>query len=216
MLETHVLEAKKQLRRSAREAREAIAPAAAAGAADAAAHHFLTAPACAAARTVALYAPIRGELHTAPLARILVGAGVRVAYPRVVAAEKQLAFHEVEIAGDGRPMGLYPGRFALFEPPADAASVSLDAIDLFVVPGLAFDPTGARLGWGQGYYDHTLARAPVAVRVGYCYACQIVPEVPHGPGDVAMDLLVCEDGAGRTDDDRGRSAGAGRAEMSGP
>lgn len=186
-----MVRAKEELRQSARRVRDSIAPGLAAAAAEAAAGHLLAVPAVAAAGTVAVYAPVRGEIDPGPAARLLSGRA-RIVYPRVVASEMRLAFHEL---GSGGTSVLQPGAFGIPEPPATAPAVDLDAIDLFIVPGLAFDRTGGRLGWGMGFYDRTLARATSAIRVGYCYACQILAHVPHERDDLPMHYLVSETGA---------------------
>jgi 5-formyltetrahydrofolate cyclo-ligase len=200
-----VATAKEQLRRTLRQVRDSISPAIAANAARAAASHLLALPPVSTARTVALYAAARGELDTAPLGRELVARGVRLVYPRVQDARQPLAFHEVALA-DGAPIDVRPSAFGILEPLASAPTVPLDAIDLFVVPGLAFDRTGTRLGWGLGFYDCTLARQPSAFRIGYCYACQVVPEVPREQRDVPMHCLVTEAWVSRPGDGRERSS----------
>jgi 5-formyltetrahydrofolate cyclo-ligase len=70
--------------------------------------------------------------------------------------------------------------------------VALDAIDCFVVPGVAFSEEGHRLGRGGGYYDATLGLAARAARVGLAFDAQIVPTLPAEPHDAAMDAVVSE------------------------
>ena len=188
-----VVRAKDELRRTARMTRDAIPPDRAARAARAAAVHLLDLPAVRAARTVALYAPLPGELDTTPAAESLLLRSVRLAYPRVIAEQKRLSFHDV-----GAPArDLSPGQFGIPEPAGAprAAHLPVDQIDLYVLPGLAFDRAGTRLGWGHGYYDRTLAARPTALRVGYCFACQIVDRVPRGADDLPVHFLVTEEGA---------------------
>jgi 5-formyltetrahydrofolate cyclo-ligase len=199
-----VVKAKEELRRAARRTRDAISPAVAVAAAEAAARHLLALAPVAAARTVALYAAVRGELDPTPAGRRLAARGVRLVYPRVLGSERRLTFHDVAL-GPGGPADLHPGAFGILEPQLTAPLVALDAIDLFVVPGLAFDPSGARLGWGLGFYDCTLAQAPAAPRIGYCYACQLLPHVPLGRDDIPMHQVVTEAGASHARDggDRG-------------
>ena len=68
-------------------------------------------------------------------------------------------------------------------------------IDLVIVPGTAFTAAGARCGRGRGYYDKYLSRPDVhAVKVGVCFAHQLVGELPAEPHDVAMDCVVTECG----------------------
>jgi 5-formyltetrahydrofolate cyclo-ligase len=204
-----VATAKEQLRRSLRRVRDAISCADASAAAEAAARHLVALPPVASARTVALYAPIRAELDSEPLGRQLAARGVRLAYPRVLDSPKRLSFHEVRLAPSG-PAPLAPGTFGIPEPLPSAPLVPLETIDLFVVPGLAFDRSGTRLGWGHGFYDRTLAGATSAVRVGFCYACQIVDHVPREADDLPMHYLVTDGGAARADDGGDRNPGLSR------
>src|SRR5437867_2990352 len=69
----------------------------------------------------------------------------------------------------------------------------LPAIDAFVVPGLAFDRAGGRVGWGRGHYDATLAAArPDALRIGIAFECQVIDHVPHDPHDALLHYVVTE------------------------
>jgi 5-formyltetrahydrofolate cyclo-ligase len=93
---------------------------------------------------------------------------------------------------------LVPGKFGILEPPMDrwqdhARSVDIAELDLIVIPGLGFDHRGHRLGHGQGYYDRLLARAiPHTFFVGLCYQSQVFDEIPVGPQDVNMHMLITE------------------------
>jgi 5-formyltetrahydrofolate cyclo-ligase len=195
--------AKQLFRRRLRALRDQVPPADAVRAAQAAAAHALALPELAAARTVALYAGLGSELDPAPLAAALAGRGVALAYPRVVAGDRCLAFHRLSIdraAGASAvavDRGLQPGSFGIREPDSGAPEVPLAAIDLFVLPGIGFDRRGGRLGWGRGHYDATLALVPSALRVGYGYGCQLVDEIPVDELDLPLDILITEDGIHR-------------------
>jgi len=144
------------------------------------------------ARVVALYAPKGSEADTTALDALARAGGARVVYPRVVDSARELAFHAARIDE------LVPARFGLREPAADPATVvELAAIDAFVVPGLAFDRAGGRIGWGRGHYDATLAAAPRAQRIGLAFECQLVAEVPVDPHDVRLHAIVTEAGVYR-------------------
>ena len=139
-------------------------------------------------RKLALYAARPDELGTLEAATQLAEHGVTLCYPRVAAKTRTLSFFHVT-----DPTTLEPGSFGIAEPDAAAKPVPLDSIELFVVPGLAFDRTGGRLGWGKGHYDATLAHAR-GTRVGFCFDWQIVDQVPRAPHDVLMQLLVTSTG----------------------
>ena len=164
--------------------RDAIPSPEAARAAEAAARHLLALPPLATARTVAMYAAAHGELDPSAAGAELAARGITLVYPRVV-DRTRLAF---------QTGALRPSAFGLLEPAADSPEIPLDQIDVMVIPGLAFDRTGTRLGWGKGYYDRALA-ATRAVRIGYCFAVQVVRHVPREPYDIPMHHLVTEDGA---------------------
>jgi 5-formyltetrahydrofolate cyclo-ligase len=136
---------------------------------------------------VALYAPKGTEVETAALdvhARV---RGLRVVYPRIVDGDRRLSFHEVAIGE------LSPSRFGLSEPAVDAPRVETSDISAFVIPGLAFDRHGWRVGWGRGYYDATLAVAPGARRIGVAFECQLVDEVPRDVHDARLHHVVTEE-----------------------
>jgi 5-formyltetrahydrofolate cyclo-ligase len=191
-----MVRAKKALRRSMRRLRRQVAPADALRAGTAAADHLLRAPECRAlgadGALVAVYAALPEELPTAPLIERLRTRGAVLVYPRVTPGQKRLTFHRVAGAAE-----LRPGVLSIPEPPADAPVVPVERIGLFVVPGLAFDPAGNRLGFGAGHYDITLADNPHALRVGMAYEFQVVDAVPAGPGDVRMGLVVTDAGVRR-------------------
>lgn len=146
-------------------------------------------PAWRAARRVLLFAPLPTEPDLDALWRDGVLAGKQVAYPRVEGTAVRLYF----VAGLDE---LEPTRWGLREPPArPARAADLGDIDLVLVPGLAFDAAGGRLGRGGGYYDRLLAhREPARTRlVGVCFAFQrAVEALPWAAHDVGMDS-VCTD-----------------------
>ena len=115
---------------------------------------------------------------------------VSLAYPRS-AADGTMDFHAV-----ADPASLCKGRFGIREPDAGRHPlIPAGDLDLLVCPGLAFSPKGARLGRGGGYYDRYLERlAPEIPRLGICFPCQVVAEVPLEEHDVVMTHLVTTTG----------------------
>jgi 5-formyltetrahydrofolate cyclo-ligase len=136
---------------------------------------------------LALYRSKGSEVDTTAIDVAARARGVVVVYPRVVDGEQALAFHRVTIDE------LVPSRFGLREPRTDAPRVDVRSIAAFVVPGLAFDRNGARLGWGLGHYDATLvAAAESALRVGLSFECQLVEQLPHEAHDQLLHVIITE------------------------
>lgn len=139
------------------------------------------------ARTVALYVAMGAEVDPADIARAALRDGKVLAYPRTDERQRRLTFATCS-AGE-----FVDGAYRSREPPSTAADIPLSAIDLIVVPGVAFDPRCRRLGRGRGHYDATLGSlSPAAVRVGLGFEVQLVPEVPQEPHDVPLDVVVTE------------------------
>ncbi len=143
------------------------------------------------AKTLLLYLPIRGEVETEGIARTARSAGKGLVLPRVQQEPRKLWLH----AWVGEPV---PGAYGIREPAAGWPLVEPGAIDLVVVPGVAFDRSGGRLGYGGGYYDRTLllirAANPGARFVGLAFTLQVVAALPREEHDIPLDGLVTEDG----------------------
>jgi 5-formyltetrahydrofolate cyclo-ligase len=89
---------------------------------------------------------------------------------------------------------LEKGHYGIRAPMADRLRpVPRGVIDVVVVPAVAFDRLGYRVGYGGGYYDRFLPGCPQAAKIGAAFACQIIEEVPVGPYDVTMDCVVTEE-----------------------
>jgi 5-formyltetrahydrofolate cyclo-ligase len=140
-------------------------------------------------RVIAGYLAVGGELSPAGALAYVRDQGGTVALPRVSDAPPRLRFHVQE--ADTR---LRTGRFGLTEPPETAAEIRAGALAAMIVPGLAFDATGRRVGFGGGYYDGVIddARAGGATIIGFAYDFQIVDRCPAGPDDRAVDLVVTD------------------------
>ena len=86
------------------------------------------------------------------------------------------------------------GRINLRVPKPECPLVSPEQIDLVLVPGVAFDKSGARIGMGAGYYDRYLSSVPNAVLAGVAWGFQVLEDIPCEPHDVSVRYLVTEDG----------------------
>lgn len=140
----------------------------------------------AAAGVIALYAPIRNEVETEELHRLSLMAGKKVLYPAV--SGKGLIFRQVFADED-----LRKGAFGIMEPKDSCRVVDPAEADLIVVPGVAFDKSGRRIGYGKGYYDKALhSLEEMGKLVGICFEFQLVEEIVSEPHDVLMDRVVTE------------------------
>jgi 5-formyltetrahydrofolate cyclo-ligase len=180
-------EAKQVLRTGVLAARDALPEAVRNAASRAIAARLLARPEYAAARTVLLTLPFRSEWNAAEIVAAALAAGKRVALPRVDVARRVLVLHQIEdIARD-----IAPGYRGIPEPHAEAPLADPAAVAFVLVPGVAFDGIGRRLGYGGGFYDRLLPQLPRhAPRVAAAFDLQLVDEVPAGAHDVRVDLIV--------------------------
>ncbi len=179
---------KRDLRRSIQVARAAVPPPERAAAGRAIAARVLGLPIVAAAHLVAGFAGHRDEPDTLDLLDRLVAGGKAVLLPVLSgpAGDPEPAW-----AAYGGRAGLVPGRSGVPGPPAGAARRTVDEADLVLVPGVAFDRAGGRLGRGGGWYDRALARVrPGVPVVGLAYDVCVVDAVPMQPHDRTVDLIV--------------------------
>ena len=144
-------------------------------------------------QTVMFYMPTAKELDISSAAAACLKKGLSVCLPRIDWRRNVLTPAAVSSWGMGTDQGeqLVETRHGIFEPPAAAATVDSARLDLVVVPGLAFDLRGGRLGKGGGFYDRFFGQPGVkAVKVGVGLDEQLVDEVPRDSWDVALDFLV--------------------------
>jgi 5,10-methenyltetrahydrofolate synthetase len=148
-----------------------------------------------AAGVVLAYAGVGSELDTAGFMREVLDGGRRLVLPRVDREEGRLELYEVEDPG----RELVPGVWGIPEPdPERARRVGLGEVEFVLMPGVAFDRCGGRLGHGAGYYDRLLGSArTLPPLVAATFEAQVVERVPMEPHDVPVDLVVTERGVWR-------------------
>ena len=142
---------------------------------------------------VAVYAAMRMEADLSLVCEDLVNAGHEIYYPAVQGrgASARLVFARLP-EGVTAVDFLKPGCFGVSEPAADCWLDDAPQFDLMLLPGLAFDLAGNRLGWGRAFYDRLISRMPRRpVLAGVCYPFQILPEgVPCQETDQPVDWLL--------------------------
>ncbi len=132
-------------------------------------------------RTILLYSPLPDEVDISPMLGAL--SDKRVLLPKVTGDTS------MELRRYTGAEGLSAGAFGIMEPVGEVFS-DYRSIDLAVVPGMAFDPKGHRLGRGRGYYDRLLAQLPDAYKIGVCFSFQLVEAIPADTTDIPMDEVV--------------------------
>ena len=186
-------EEKRALRAQAAAHRENLNRHADEGAALAALAHFREHIDLAARSTLSAYLPVRAEFDPLPVLRYARSRGCPTCLPVVLGRGRPLAFRRW---APGEP--LVDGTFGIAIPPPEAGT--LDPA-ILIVPMLAFDDEGYRLGYGGGFYDRTLAlrraRGPAALAVGVAFAGQRIDRVPRSAEDERLDWIVTEEGARR-------------------
>lgn len=137
---------------------------------------------------MATYAATADEVDVSPLVDRWRSAGWIVHLPRLVGAGgMEFAVHEPAT-------GLVPNRYGIAEPDASAEVVPVASLDLVVVPCVAVDDAGTRVGFGAGYYDRALAEVPRPLLVGVAFEVQRFAAVRRQEWDVPLDVVVTDAG----------------------
>ncbi|MEM7449572.1 MAG: 5-formyltetrahydrofolate cyclo-ligase [Myxococcota bacterium] len=135
------------------------------------------------ARSIGAYLAVRSELDLKPWMQQQTG-NIEFAIPRVVPETGALCFHE------WNENQVSSGAFGIEEPSQHTPQIDVSTLDVLLVPGLAFDEAGHRIGWGKGYYDRLLSKPLRAFTVGVSFDFQLVAEVPTLPSDMPVDAIV--------------------------
>ncbi|HZQ60641.1 MAG TPA: 5-formyltetrahydrofolate cyclo-ligase [Casimicrobiaceae bacterium] len=182
-------EAKLALRGRVLLARDALGPEERSRSAEAIVARIVALPSFLAAHTVLLTLAFRSEWATMPLIVHALAQHKELALPRVNVDTRMLELHRVRDPA----LEIEPGYRGIPEPRATCPVIPPALVDWVLVPGVAFDRAGRRLGYGGGFYDRLLPLIPAhAPRVAAAYAIQIVDHVPAAPHDVTMDAIVTE------------------------
>lgn len=178
---------KKELRRSMLALRKALPETARAERSARIAEHVLALPEYREARTIAAYVAMRGEADPNGIVLDAFAQGKTVVLPRADAARGLL-----EWAPHRADAPLVRGLLGVAEPAASVAAIDPAAIDLVIVPAVALDERGHRIGMGKGFYDRALLDLTRAVRVGVVFDFQLVAEVPVEAHDLRVTWVVTD------------------------
>jgi len=139
------------------------------------------------ARVVASYAAMRDEVQTGKIMRSALSSGKRLLVPRTDPRSLSLRFCEIRSLDQ-----LAPGYLGILEPPHTSKAVPLSESQLVVVPVVAWDEAGQRLGYGKGYFDRELRYRGRAASAGLAFESQRRDQLPATPSDVPLDIIVTE------------------------
>ncbi len=181
-------EAKRELRERITAARDSMAAEARAEASRTIADRICKLDSWLRARVVLLTLPFRSEWDAAQVALHALAGHKTLVLPRVDPAARVLQLHHViDLAHD-----ILPGYVGIPEPRTTCPTIDRGAIDWILVPGVAFDAAGHRLGYGGGFYDRLLLELPRAPRVAGAFELQLVDALPRAPHDCVVDAIVTE------------------------
>jgi 5-formyltetrahydrofolate cyclo-ligase len=153
------------------------------------ARHVWELPEIAGSHRLLLYASLPSEVPTDAIAGEARHRGIEVVYPRCLPETRQMALHRLD-AGDE----LRPGLYGIREPDLDCPLVRLEEIDAALVPGLAWDRAGGRMGRGAGYYDRLLGSTGWRGFIcGLFFAAQEFDALPTSSLDVRLNAVVTEE-----------------------
>jgi 5-formyltetrahydrofolate cyclo-ligase len=152
---------------------------------------FLALPEYQQARTVMFYIDVRSEVRTRQALPEALSSGKKIVVPWCNEQGELELFHLTSLDE------LATGMYRILEPRPELRAlpekqVRAEDLDLVMVPGVAFDRTGARMGHGKGYYDKLLWRAQRAPLVALAFECQLFPEIPTEAHDIFMDKIITE------------------------
>lgn len=173
---------KQELRRAIRERKRSMTEEEIVERSNALAEKFYNSPAYQAASTIYGYLPYNQEVRTIPMLQRALDEGKRVAVPKVYGEEMRFIYlDDLTLVSKG-----YAG---IPEPIADAP-VAEDQRALVLMPGLAFDPQGHRIGYGGGFYDRFLAQEPHHPTLALCYEFQMQAHLDTEEFDIPVDTVL--------------------------
>lgn len=142
-------------------------------------------------KVIFIYVNMDSEINTIDIIKELLASDKTIAVPKVIPVslkERQMKALKINSLLQLNESGA----FGILEPSVECEDISED-VDLIIIPGLAFDINGNRLGYGGGFYDRFLSKYPNSKRVALCYDFQVFDEIPHEFFDEKVDLIISEE-----------------------
>lgn len=140
------------------------------------------------AKVVLSYMPFKNEVDIMPLNQMILDKDAILCIPRTIDRFKMDAVNIKNLQSN-----LIKSRFGVVEPATSAKAIDIEKIDLVLVPGVAFDKEGNRIGYGKGYYDRFLEQCNDNTEFwGIAYSFQVFDRIPHTPSDVRLNRVITE------------------------
>jgi len=137
------------------------------------------------AKKIALYISIKNEVKTERIFEDSRESGKKLYLPRVEGSI--LRFYEVK-----DPTKLKSGKYGIPEPNKEYPSISTENLDLVIIPGVAFDHSGKRIGYGKGFYDRSIKKICREKRIGLAYSFQILNKIPFTKQDTDLGYVITD------------------------
>lgn len=178
---------KKDIRQEIRKAKKALSIAESKKLSAAVCGRLLDHPTVRTSEMILLYHPLPDELDTTYLIEELYKSGKTILLPKVI-SDTEITLHTYEGSNS-----MQPGAFGISEPttpalPLDNLSTIKNLIG--IIPGMAFDKSGNRLGRGKGYYDRLLSQLPNIYKIGVCFPFQLLPSILCDENDIKMNEII--------------------------
>ncbi|HHW71482.1 MAG TPA: 5-formyltetrahydrofolate cyclo-ligase [Clostridiales bacterium] len=141
------------------------------------------------ASVIFTYVSFKGEVNTHNIINYALKEGKTICVPKIIDKSKGMALFKIEDLSS-----LSPGYCGILEPQVNLGTLSIDCVDLIIVPGLAFDMRGGRIGYGGGFYDRLLASSSADVsKVALAYEFQVFDKIPTDKWDKGVDMIMTEE-----------------------
>lgn len=141
------------------------------------------------AETIFVFVSFGSEADTHRFIEKALKAGKTICVPKIRTKEQGIEVFKIDSLSD-----LCPGYYGILEPAEGCQPVASDSIDLILMPGVAFDRNGGRIGYGAGYYDRYLAKMTKMVsKIALCYNFQLFKNVPIDEFDIRIDGVITND-----------------------
>jgi 5-formyltetrahydrofolate cyclo-ligase len=184
----YVMDAKENLRKKILQIRDAIPKALRDSKSRTISEYVTGLPEFKNAKTVMCFSSIGSEPDTAPILASILESGKNLVLPKVLKKNKRIAAYVVKKSGD-----LTPGVWGILEPNEHCQKADISTIDMVIVPGIAFDPDGGRLGYGGGYYDRFIETLDANIYLlGIAFREQIIERIPMESHDKYMNKVLTD------------------------